>query len=149
MKRHCEEAARCAIAKSNELLASANAKTVELLASAIAKKDELLASAIAKTDELLASAYNVEQAMPSFVKDDEHEELLDPKTFLTEDHDQSTEEVMESKPCSLDCWMQQHSGDEKGFLQDVKLVCPPGRALFLLCSKLAGLSRVDSASAYE
>ena len=129
MKRHREEAARCAIAKSNELLESARAKT----------------------DELLAHA-GVRTPSAALVKDDEHAavlEVLVSKTFFTEDHDVSIEHVREAKPCSRECWMQQHSGDEKGFLQDVNFVCPAGRALFLLCSKLAGLSRVDSAAAYE
>ena len=85
------------------------------------------------------------------VKDDEHTAVLeDLEASLTGDRDVISEHVNDAQPCSLECWMQQHSGDEKAFLQDVKLVCPdPGRALFLLCSKLAGLSRADSASVYQ
>ena len=99
------------------------------------------------SDELRASDVESEHA----VKDDEHIAVLeDLEASLTGDRDAISEHVNEAQPCSLECWMQQHSSDEKAFLQDVKLVCQdPGRALFLLCSKLVGLSRADSASACQ
>ena len=110
----------------------------ELLASDVESERRELDSLTRETscgimsDELLASDVESEHG----VKDESHSAELEAlETLFTGDRDVSSEHVREAKACSHVCWMQQHSANSKGFLQNMKVCCPAGRALFLLLLK--------------